>query len=75
MIQYQWTQAAQQWRSRNAACRNGEYMTEFIIRLFVKDYKELKPEQIFKEFEKEKIPLNNLTKKYIAMYWLIRDKI
>ena len=42
---------------------------------FVKNYKDSSPKEIFKHLEDDKIPLNNITKKYIAMYWLIRDKI
>ena len=42
---------------------------------FVKDYKNLSPKEIFKEMEKLKITVTYATKKYVAMYWLIRDKI
>lgn len=42
---------------------------------FVKNYTHLLPKQILKQLEDDKIPLTNTLKKYVAMYWLIRDKI
>lgn len=42
---------------------------------YVKEFKHLTPKEIFKELEKDNIQINNITKKYIAMYWLIKDKI
>ena len=42
---------------------------------FVKEYKNLLPQEIIEKLKDNKILINNLTKKYIAMYWLIRNKI
>ena len=42
---------------------------------FVKEYKNLLPSEIINKLRDDKIPVNNLTKKYIGMYWLIKDKI
>lgn len=42
---------------------------------FVKEFYYLTPMGIIKQMEKEGIKLTNKTKKYIAMYWLIKDKI
>lgn len=42
---------------------------------FVKEYKNLLPQEIIEKLKDNKILINNLTKKYISMYWLIRNKI
>lgn len=42
---------------------------------FVKEYKSLSPSGIINKLKENGILINNLTKKYIAMYWLIRNKI
>lgn len=42
---------------------------------FVKEYKNLLPQEIIEKLKDNKILINNLTKIYIAMYWLIRSKI
>ena len=66
-------------KERNELVKQYQYLTPYETMAyacqFVKDYKHMNPTNIIKEMEKNKIPVNNLTKKYIAMYWLIRDKI
>ena len=66
-------------KERNELVKQYQYLTPYETMAyacqFVKDYKYMNPTNIIKEMEKNKIPVNNLTKKYIAMYWLIRDKI
>ena len=42
---------------------------------YVKEYKNLKPQEILDKMREDKIKINNCTKKYVAMYWLIKDKI
>ena len=42
---------------------------------FVKEYKSLSPSGIINKLKENGILINNLTKKYIAMYWIIRNKI
>ena len=42
---------------------------------FVKEYKNLLPYEILEKLKEDNIKINNVTKKYVAMYWLIRDKI
>jgi vacuolar-type H+-ATPase subunit I/STV1 len=42
---------------------------------FVKEYKNIKPQAILDKMKEDKIKINNITKKYVAMYWLIKDKI
>ena len=42
---------------------------------FVKEYYYLTPTGILDKLREDKIKINNVTKKYVAMHWLIKDKI
>ena len=42
---------------------------------FVKEYYYLTPSAIIDKLRADNIKINNITKKYVGMYWLIKDKI
>lgn len=42
---------------------------------FVKEYYYLTPSAIIDKLRADNIKINNITKKYVGVYWLIKDKI
>lgn len=42
---------------------------------YIKEYYYLTPSAILDKLREDNIKLNNITKKYVGMYWLIKDKI